>query len=474
MTGFIEMLAGHRDQAIADFRKEVEYHPDTPSAYEMLARALTETGLTDEALAVWRDVLSRNPANEKAATQAASLLLQAKRYAEASAVLEKPLAAKPENYTLRTMRIEALLRGNQTDEGVAEAEKVAKASASALVLNNLAYYLADTDTAMNLAQSLAEKAVTQTEQESAQASLDSVSKEVLARADTLAGAWDTLGWIYYKRNLFDKAEKYVNAAWQLNEDADVADHLGQIYAKEGKREAAIHMWRLALAVNGKQEDAREQLRRAGAPLVARLRVKVLAQDLPPSLVEELSKIRTIKVPPLPKQDNNAEFFLLISKAGVEDSRFITGADALKGAGTALQGAHGFTFPDDGPEKTIRRGLLSCSTYTNPSCQLVLFPPSAAAQQENGKETETNSDLTPPTLATKTEPHYSPAAIASKVEGRPQDIQVTKELGFGLDEEAKNCVSQWRFKPGTKDGKPVKVQARVQVDFRLLKNPQEGN
>jgi outer membrane biosynthesis protein TonB len=40
------------------------------------------------------------------------------------------------------------------------------------------------------------------------------------------------------------------------------------------------------------------------------------------------------------------------------------------------------------------------------------------------------------------------------------------LGLGLDEKAMECVTACRFKPGTKDGKPVNVQATIAVNFRL--------
>jgi protein TonB len=45
--------------------------------------------------------------------------------------------------------------------------------------------------------------------------------------------------------------------------------------------------------------------------------------------------------------------------------------------------------------------------------------------------------------------------------------VIKGLGKGLDEEAIKAVSQWKFKPGQKNGKPVAVFANVRVQFRLL-------
>ena len=51
-------------------------------------------------------------------------------------------------------------------------------------------------------------------------------------------------------------------------------------------------------------------------------------------------------------------------------------------------------------------------------------------------------------------------------GAPTDIRVVKKLGLGLDEKAIESVTKWRFKPGMKDGKPVAVQATIEVAFRL--------
>ncbi len=52
-------------------------------------------------------------------------------------------------------------------------------------------------------------------------------------------------------------------------------------------------------------------------------------------------------------------------------------------------------------------------------------------------------------------------------GHTTNIHVLKPLGLGLDEKAVEAVSKWLFKPGMKDGKPVKVYAQIEVTFRLL-------
>ncbi len=58
------------------------------------------------------------------------------------------------------------------------------------------------------------------------------------------------------------------------------------------------------------------------------------------------------------------------------------------------------------------------------------------------------------------------------DGNAHNIRVLRGLGKGLDEKAVEAVEQWRFSPGKKDGRPVKVAARIDVSFRLVDRPRE--
>ncbi len=85
----------------------------------------------------------------------------------------------------------------------------------------------------------------------------------------------------------------------------------------------------------------------------------------------------------------------------------------------------------------------------------------------------------PRLLQKVEPEYSEEARKAKYQGTvmlavevwedglAHNIRILRSLGLGLDEKAIEAVKQWRFAPGKKDGKPVRVAAQVQVSFRLL-------
>ena len=59
------------------------------------------------------------------------------------------------------------------------------------------------------------------------------------------------------------------------------------------------------------------------------------------------------------------------------------------------------------------------------------------------------------------------ALVINTDGRAEDISVIKNLGMGLDEKAIEAVQKWVFRPGTKDGVPVKVKANIAINFRML-------
>jgi TonB family protein len=52
------------------------------------------------------------------------------------------------------------------------------------------------------------------------------------------------------------------------------------------------------------------------------------------------------------------------------------------------------------------------------------------------------------------------------EGLPEDLQVERPAGHGLDEKALEAVRQYRFTPAMRDGNPVAVRIRVEISFRL--------
>ena len=91
----------------------------------------------------------------------------------------------------------------------------------------------------------------------------------------------------------------------------------------------------------------------------------------------------------------------------------------------------------------------------------------------------DTGVSAPILVYKSEPEYPAKARQEKVQGTVviwlvvsdlgyvRDAKVIRSLGFGCDEAALKAVRTWRFLPGTKDARPVSVQAIAEVNFRAL-------
>jgi TonB family protein len=87
-------------------------------------------------------------------------------------------------------------------------------------------------------------------------------------------------------------------------------------------------------------------------------------------------------------------------------------------------------------------------------------------------------VTPPQLIQKIMPRYTEAARRMRREGsvfleaiidkdgRVANVRVLKGLGFGLDEEATQAVSQWTYKPAQLVARIIAVYLTVRVDFML--------
>lgn len=99
--------------------------------------------------------------------------------------------------------------------------------------------------------------------------------------------------------------------------------------------------------------------------------------------------------------------------------------------------------------------------------------------QGGGVYQIGGEVSQPVPIYKIEPEYSEEARKAKysgtvllsvvidANGNTRDIHVVRPLGLGLDEKAIEAVAKWRFRPAYKGGKPVAVQAQVEVNFRLL-------
>jgi len=92
------------------------------------------------------------------------------------------------------------------------------------------------------------------------------------------------------------------------------------------------------------------------------------------------------------------------------------------------------------------------------------------------------DLILPRATYQPDPEYTEGARKAAIEGEvwlslivgtdgvPYNVKVVRSLGFGLTDKAIEVVKTWKFEPGTKAGKPIAMQIRVEVAFHLAGSP----
>jgi len=93
-----------------------------------------------------------------------------------------------------------------------------------------------------------------------------------------------------------------------------------------------------------------------------------------------------------------------------------------------------------------------------------------------------SDLSAPEAVTKVDPAYPQDLMHDRVEGvvvlyavihadgSVGEVRVLEGFDERLNENARKALAQWRFRPGTKDGLPVDIEAVVRVPFKVPRRP----
>jgi len=126
-------------------------------------------------------------------------------------------------------------------EAIAEMEKVLKIDPdNAEALNFIGYTYADRGINLEQAEQMIKKALT----------LKPGSGYIV----------DSLGWVYFRQERINEAiSSLQEAAAALPEDAAIAEHLGDAYAKAGQRDKALDVYRKALKLNSGSDSLRRKI-----------------------------------------------------------------------------------------------------------------------------------------------------------------------------------------------------------------------
>jgi TonB family protein len=106
-------------------------------------------------------------------------------------------------------------------------------------------------------------------------------------------------------------------------------------------------------------------------------------------------------------------------------------------------------------------------------------PSKASKKSSEKAMHVGGSVKPPRVLKSVDPDFSEVAKAMKFSGNvqvylwvdengmPSHLKIVRPAGLGLDEKALAAVQQYKFSPAMQDGKPVKVDLYVDVNFQIF-------
>ena len=109
--------------------------------------------------------------------------------------------------------------------------------------------------------------------------------------------------------------------------------------------------------------------------------------------------------------------------------------------------------------------------------LYIYPPRSHRFDRSGEAPTRQPDVWP-VVVHRVDPEYNEVARRARVSGivivevligangKISAGRILKPLPFGLDQKAIEAVRQWRFKPGSVDGKAVPVIMNLTLNFRL--------
>lgn len=244
-------------------------------------------------------------------------------------------------------------------------------------------------------------------------------------------------------------------------------NLGELEARRNKPNSAKQFYSQAAAILGSATDT--------APAWIRLGVLTL-KDSPDNALNYFNRAQTAGAP----DPGLLKMWMAVAN---DRRRNAPEADVL------FQQALSLAAPDSATQATVLEvyaGFLnrhdrSAEAATDTTRALSIRKALAARVPRNVSPAavKIGHGVSAPQLVTKIEPEYTEEARAAGLtgtavlyvevapDGTPQNMAVIRGLGLGLDQKAIEAITQWRFKPGTRDGQPITVAAQIEVNFRLL-------
>jgi tetratricopeptide (TPR) repeat protein len=75
-----------------------------------------------------------------------------------------------------------------------------------------------------------------------------------------------MGWIAFRRGRLQEAVQFLQKAWQLDKNPEIAAHLGEVLWVGGNKDAALAIWREGNGINSQNTVLVETLERLDVDL----------------------------------------------------------------------------------------------------------------------------------------------------------------------------------------------------------------
>jgi tetratricopeptide (TPR) repeat protein len=239
---YLDLAAKDTASAIKRLEAELVKQPTNPNLFALLARSYSAAGDTANEEQALRKAVAVDPGFTNGYSMLAVFYLRQKRLDEARAEFEGIAQRDPSNVPARTMLGILLAQQGKHDEAIKAYERAVSGTENAPVAaNNLAYIYAQQGRNLDQALQLATSA-----------------KQRMPNDPSVD---DTIGWIYYQKDLPDLAVKPLESAFkQLPNNAELMVHLGLTYAKLGEKVKAREMLERALKLDAQVVGAAEAKR----------------------------------------------------------------------------------------------------------------------------------------------------------------------------------------------------------------------
>ena len=280
--------AGEDDEAARTathlLERAVEQVPDHAGALLMLGDLRYQTGAYTDAAQLLERALAQNPRDLGLWQLAAAAYLEAGRPEDAARIADEGLLLFPGQLPLLRVAALSLLHSGRNDEAIARFEEAlvlyeeedAPAAERSEALGALGllfarkqdydqsdrYYRQALDADPNNALALNNYANDLAEQETRLAEAQTLAQRAVDLDPQNASFLDTLGWIYFKQEAYAEAKTWIGKAIATGQaSATVYEHYGDVHARLGDTETARQHWRKALEMAPGNQALQEKLER---------------------------------------------------------------------------------------------------------------------------------------------------------------------------------------------------------------------